>query len=178
MKVLRPTNNKQTGGYSSDHKGYDHDDIPDPNYKSSFFGKVVQAKNNETRNWLANKAGDPYKPATGTRKLMTEDYGNYIKIKGEVDGKAVYQLGAHFKQGTVLPVGTEVKRGQVVAQIGNTGNSTAKHCHTEYRDEKNINFSVQFIDEDTPAPKPENNMVTKEQVIIDSYKATTGEYPS
>jgi len=176
MKVLKPTKNKLTGGYSVDHKGYDHDDIPDTNYKSSFFGKVVQCKNSETRNWIANKKGDPYKPATGTRKLKTEDYGNYIKIKGTVDGKTVYQLGAHFKQGTVLPVGTEVSAGQTVAQIGNTGNSTGSHCHTEYRDEKDVNFSVELVDEiENEKPKP---MDTKEQIIIDTYKAVTGEYPS
>ena len=79
MKVLRPVSkdNPQTQGYSSSHKGYDHDDKPDPNYYSSFYGKVTQAKNSETKNWI-NK---------GT--LTTADYGNYIKIKGEVDGKVV-----------------------------------------------------------------------------------------
>lgn len=177
MRVLKPTKNKQTGGYSVDHKGYDNSGLPDPNYKSSFFGKVVQCKNSENRNWIANKVGDPYKPTNGVRKLKTEDYGNYIKIKGTVDGKTVYQLGAHFKQGTVLPVGTEVSAGQTVAQIGNTGNSTGSHCHTEYRDEKDVNFSVEFVDEiEAEKPKPMDN--TKEQIIIDSYKAITGEYPS
>lgn len=164
MKVLRPVSkkNKLNQGYSEKHKGYDHDEEPDLNYYSSFYGKVVQAKNSETKNWI-NK---------GT--LTTADYGNYIKIKGDVDGQTVYQLGAHFEPGSVLSVGTEVKKGQVVARIGNTGNSTGPHSHSEYRDKDNHNFPVDFVDEE------EKNMegVSKEQIIIDAYKAITGEYPS
>jgi hypothetical protein len=166
IKVLRPVNKKNplTGGYSSSHKGYDHDDKPDANYKSSIFGKVVQAKNSETRNWKINKASDPYK-INGKRSLKTVDYGNYIKIKGEVEGKIVCQLGAHFEQGSVLPKGSEVDAGQIVAKIGNTGNSTGSHCHTEYRDEDDKNFPVEFID--------------SIEIIRDIYLATRGpEYPA
>jgi hypothetical protein len=163
MKVLKPNKNKLTQGYSDKHKGYDHSGNGDQNYYSSIYGKVVQAKNSETKNWTNNKA------------LTTADYGNYIKIKGEVDGKTVYQLGAHFKQGTVLPIGTEVKTGQVIAQIGNTGNSTAPHSHTEYRDENNHNFPVEFVDEQAQNPTMDK---AKEQIIIDTYKAVTGEYPN
>lgn len=163
MKVLRPSKNKLTGGYSNSHKAYDHSGKGDQNYYSSFYGKVTQAKNSETKNWI-NK---------GT--LTTADYGNYLVIRGEVDGETYYQLGAHFKAGTVLPKGAEVQRGQVVAQIGNTGNSTGAHSHTEYRDKDNHNISVSFAEE---IEKPVNNMQTEEQIIIDVYKATTGEYPS
>lgn len=164
LQVLKPSKNKITGGYISTHKGYDHSGRGDKNYYSSFYGKVVQAKNSETKNWINNG------------KLTTADYGNYLIIKGEVDGKTVYQLGAHFAMGTVAEVGAEVKAGQVVAQIGNTGNSTGAHSHTEYRDENSKNFAVEFIDAIAEPAKP--NMQTEEQIIIDSYKATTGEYPS
>ncbi len=183
MKVLKPTNNKQTGTPKSHgYNAYDHDDVPDTNYKSSIFGKVVQSKNSETRNWLANTESDPYKVLDSKgkikpRALLTADYGNYIKIKGTVDGKTIYQLGSHFKQGSVLPVGTEVSAGQTVAQMGSTGNSTGAHGHTEYRDEKEVKLVVEFVDQTEPIiPKPmENN---KEQIIIDAYKAITGEYPN
>jgi len=171
LKVLRPSKNKQTGNPKSHgYPAYDFDDIPDPNYYSSLYGKIVQAKNSETKSWTKKKG----------EKLTTNDYGNYCKIKGEIDGKTVYQLGAHFKQGTVLPVGTEVKRGQVVAQAGKTGNVKAmgggdgSHSHTEYRGADNKNFAVEFVD------KVEESMdtQTKEQIIIDVYKAETGEYPT
>ena len=174
MKVLRPSKNVQTGGYSASHKGYDMDAEPDVNYVSSFYGKVVQAKNSETRNWQAFKANDPYKDTRGGQ-LLTADYGNYIKIKGEVDGKTVYQLGAHFKTGTVLPVGTEVKKGQVVAQAGNTGNSTGSHSHTEYRDENNVNFPVEFTQE-IDQPINEMEKLPKDSVIRDFYTATKPDF--
>lgn len=165
MKVLKPSKNKITQGYSTKHKGYDHSGKGDKNYYSSFHGVVVQAKNSETKNWINN----------GT--LTTEDYGNYVKLKAQVDGKTVYQLGAHFETNSVLKVGTEVKKGQVVAQIGNTGNSTGAHSHTEYRDENNKNFPVEFVDE-TEEEKPPTEMKDKKQEIIDAHKATTGVYPN
>lgn len=169
MKVLLPSKNKQTQGYSNSHKGYDHSGRGDVNYYSSIYGKVVISKNSETKNWLANKDTDPYKDDSRRPGLITEDYGNYIKIKGEVDGKTVYQLGAHFEPGSVLSQGTEVKAGQVVAKIGNTGNSTAKHCHTEYRDTDNKNFRVEFISE---VEKPPMEELPKDSVIRDFYKAS------
>lgn len=177
MKVLPPTKNKLNHGYTTKHHGYDFDDVPDTNYYSSFHGVVVNCKNNETRTWIANKPGDPFYEEGKTRKLRTEDYGNYIKIKAEVDGKTVYQLGAHFRPGTVLEKGTEVKKGQVVAQADpkGTGNSSGGHSHTEYRDDNEASFAVEFSEEEE-APEP--IMEDKRQQIIDIYKGTTGEYPS
>jgi len=162
LKVLKPNKNKQTQGYSETHKGYDHSGKGDQNYYSSFYGKVVQAKNSETENWL------------NEGKLTTNDYGNYIKIKGEVDGETYHQLGAHFKQGTVLPVGTEVKRGQVVAQIGNTGNSTAAHSHTEYRDKDNKNIRVEFVENQEETNEMEK--LPKDSVLRDFYRAVKVEF--
>lgn len=177
LKVLKPNKNKlvTNGGYTKEHRGYDHSGKGDPNYYSSFYGIVVQSKNVETRTWIANSKTDPWYVEGKTRKLTTNDYGNFIKIKGEIDGTAVYQLGAHFKPGTVLEEGTEVKKGQVVAQIGSSGNSSGNHSHTEYRDANEVNFEVEFVDE-TEEPKP--IMEDKRQQIIDIYKGTTGEYPS
>jgi hypothetical protein len=175
MKVLKPNKNKLTQGFSTGHRAYDHSGTGDPNYYSSFHGVIVQAKNSETRQWIANTKTDPWFVEGKTRKLRTEDYGNYCKVKSEVDGKVFYQLGAHFKTGTVLPVGTEVKKGQTIAQVGSTGNSTGNHSHTEYRDENDKNIEVEFVDEEEP-PKPV--MEDKRQQIIDLYKGVTGEYPN
>ena len=171
LKVLRPSKNKQTQGYSKRHPAYDHDDIPDTNYYSSLFGKVIQAKKSETKNWK------------NTGKLTTRDYGNYIIIKGEVDGKTVFQLGAHFQPGTVLSKGTEVKRGQVVAQAGKTGNirpmhgGDGSHSHTEYRDANNKNFPVVFVKNGEVDKKEEMEKLPKDSIIRDIYKALRGDYP-
>ena len=81
---------------------------------------------------------------------------------------------AHLATGTVVKRGEEIKAGQVVGQIGNTGNSTARHLHAEYRDEENKNFPVTFVSE----IKEKVDTQTKEQIIKDAYFAITGEYPS
>lgn len=166
LKVRRPVgkDNRQTQGYSVGHKGYDHSAKGDPNYYSSFAGVVTQAKNSETKNWVNS----------GT--LTTADYGNYIKIKAEVDGTTVYQLGAHFQTGSVLSVGTQVQAGQVVAQIGNTGNSTGPHSHTEYRDGEGKNFPVEFTDQVEPSNGNDEPM-EKKQEIIDAYLGTRPDTP-
>ena len=178
LSVLTPARVGLRRGYSNKHKGYDHSlrrdkngkivkDITkqDKNYYASIYGKIVRAKNSETKNW------------TNTGELTTKDYGNYGKIKGEIDGETTYQLGAHFEPGSVLPVGTEVKAGQVIAQIGDTGNSTGPHCHTEYRDKDNHNFPVEFVDK---VEEKNGKMYTKtqEEIIRESYLAITGEWPS
>ncbi len=171
LKVLLPSKNKQTGGYSSKHKAYDFDDIPDKNYYSSLFGKVVLSKKSETKSWR------------NTGKLTTNDYGNYIKIKGEVDGKTVFQLGAHFQPGTVLPKGKEVKRGDVVAQAGKTGNVRAlhggdgSHSHTEYRDGNEKNIPVVFVKNGEAEKKNEMEKLPKDSIIRDIYKSIRGDYP-
>lgn len=175
MQVLKPSKNKMTGDPKSHgYTAYDFSGKGDTNVYSPFFGTVSQSKNSETRNWIANEASDPYKPATGKRKLLTEDYGNYLKVKGQIDGKTYYFLCAHMQPNTVATKGTEVKKGQVIGQIGNTGNSTGGHLHVELRDENNINIACEFVDEE----KPTMETTTKEQIIIDSYKALTGEYPT
>ncbi len=166
MKVLRPTKNKQTQGYSSKHPAYDHDDIPDPNCVASFYGKIIQSKNSETKNWRSYG------------KLTTNDYGNYLINKGEVDGKTVYQLGAHFKPGTVLPKGTEVKPGQVIAQAGKTGNIRAmhggdgSHSHWEYRNSDKKNIKVTF----TNKIEVKMEQLPKDSIIRDIYSALKKDY--
>ena len=56
-------------------------------------------------------------------------YGNVVMIK-HTDGKVT--LMAHNSQ-NLVSVGQQVKRGQVVAKIGSTGNSTGPHTHFEIR---------------------------------------------
>jgi hypothetical protein len=53
--------------------------------------------------------------------------GNYIILK---KATGVYCLIAHAKMGSVkVRVGQEVKEGELVAQVGHSGNSTAPHLH-------------------------------------------------
>ena len=149
MKVFRPSKNPLTQDYSSTHKGYDFSGKGDQNIYASFDGIIVECKNDETNNWIA-----------GNRPLTTADYGNYAKIKG-IEG---FQLVAHALPYTLLPKGAAVLIGEVIGQIGNTGNSTAKHLHGEYKFLNGINTPVDF-DESVIIPTKDDMPLTDQSKI-------------
>ena len=130
--MIRPTQNTLSRGYSSSHRGYDFRglNLPDE-VKVGASGIIIQRVDQYVNNW------------SNTGNLTTRDYGNYIKIRHN-DGS--FELHAHLKKGSALNKG-EVKAGQVCARIGNTGNSTGPHLHSEYRNSNNQNIQVEFKEE-------------------------------
>jgi len=56
-------------------------------------------------------------------------WGSYVVVQHEVDGQTVYSGYAHMISGSTVPVGTVVKRGDVIGRVGNTGESTGAHLH-------------------------------------------------
>ena len=56
-------------------------------------------------------------------------WGSYVIIQHQVDGQAVYSGYAHLVSGSNAPVGTVVRRGDVIGRVGNTGESTGAHLH-------------------------------------------------
>ena len=73
--------------------------------------------------------------ATGTGKVIEikkskSGYGRHIKIDHGFDG--FQTLYAHLDE-IHVSVGDEVKKGQQIGTVGNTGTSTAPHCHYEVR---------------------------------------------
>jgi hypothetical protein len=63
---------------------------------------------------------------------MTTVGGNYVAID---IGRGRYALYAHVQPGSLrVKVGDHVKRGQVVALLGNSGNSTEPHVHFQIAD--------------------------------------------
>jgi len=163
MKVLRPTRTKLTQGYKSSHKGYDtsgYTPLPglefDPHVYASFDGIVVLSVNK-------------YKTAWRNRgKLTTRDYGNFVKIRGN----KLFQLSAHLQYGSVIPVGTRVKEGDVIGIIGHTGNSTGRHNHTEYRFLNNRNTPVEFYQHDIIKPSPIETPMDIRIKLLNEYRGT------
>ncbi len=61
-------------------------------------------------------------------------YGNYMIIQHENNTTTIYGHMQHAG----LPVGTRVAQGQVIGQIGRSGNATGVHVHFEVRGNGNI----------------------------------------
>jgi len=57
-------------------------------------------------------------------------YGNLIVIDHDRGFETYY---AHLEDGKMLPCGTNVQKGQWIASMGSTGNSTGPHLHFELR---------------------------------------------
>lgn len=57
-------------------------------------------------------------------------YGNLIVIDHDDGWQTFY---AHLMDGTLLPCGTNVQKGQLIASMGSTGNSSGPHLHFELR---------------------------------------------
>lgn len=128
MIVTRPSKNNQTQGYHKNHKGYDFSGRGDQNIYACQSGIVVQKVNRYSQSWISSPP------------LATRDYGNYLKIRHDGDNSSLY---AHLARDTSVPHGKKVAEGEVIAKVGNTGNSTAKHLHFEFR-KNNINQKVEF----------------------------------
>ena len=141
MKVIRPTTATQKGNPATHgYNAYDFSGKGEQEISAKYNGKVIKYSDGETRNWLAFSANDPYKNIR-KGKLLTQDYGNYILV--EYEG-GLRHLIAHFAVNTVRK--TAFVKGDILGIVGNTGNSTGKHSHHEYR-QGNTNIVVDFIDD-------------------------------
>lgn len=105
-------------------------------YKSSSFGWRVDPFNgqmafHEGLDFLA-ESGTPIQAAASGIVVAAErtpDYGNLVKID---HGAGVETRYAHALKILVKP-GDRVEKGQVIAEVGNTGRSTGAHLHFEVR---------------------------------------------
>lgn len=77
-----------------------------------------------------------YAVADGVVSALQEDwsYGEHVFIEHEINGQRVTTLYAHMRGGSTMIVpGQEVKAGDPVGMVGNTGASTGPHLHLEVR---------------------------------------------
>ncbi len=136
-RVLKNKENQITQKY----KKSIHDGVDLVGYKSSLDyiiayadGKVVALKNDYSTN---DRSGN--------------SYGNYVKIK---HSNGYFTLYAHLKYNSIpVKIGDEIKKGQIIGYMGNTGHSTGAHLHFEVRNEND-----QKID---PTPYLEKDIILK-----------------
>lgn len=175
MKVYPPSDNPITQGYSDIHRAYDFAglNLPDE-VRAGQDGTVVASVNLYNTNWKATGA------------LTTRDYGNYIMVR-HTDSSV--ELHAHLRQNSLLPNGSKVTAGQIIARIGNTGNSSGPHLHSEFRTSQNVNVPIEFV-KSSPTPPMQDrrpywfdrmNTVTfkkpREQVTDADVEKFVSDYP-
>lgn len=121
FKLLRPTKGTLTQGYHGGHYGIDIGNVPNTPIYASADGVVITSKDG----W-------------------NYGYGNYIIID---HGNGVQTLYGHMNT-RELNVGDQVKRGQLVGRMGNTGRvfgPTGVHLHFELRiNERKVNPNNYF----------------------------------
>ncbi len=88
-------------------------------------------------------------------------YGNFILIRHNAKFSTAYAHLHRFSKG--LRVGSKVRQGQIIAQVGNTGRSTGPHLHYEVRLQ---NQQVNPMRADLPTANP----LSRRQLA--SFKAT------
>lgn len=78
-------------------------------------------------------------------------YGNYVKIKHDNGDSTIY---AHMYLNSIkVSVGDEVKQGQVLGKMGNSGDSTGTHLHFEIRSGGTAVDPANYISSDNPRPE-------------------------
>lgn len=105
-------------------------------YNSSSFGWrndpfTGQMAFHEGLDFTAEKGTPIYAAADGivSQAESTPDYGNIVKVD---HGSGLETRYAHASRVLVKP-GERVEKGQLIAEVGNTGRSTGAHLHFEVR---------------------------------------------
>lgn len=103
--------------------------------------------------------------------------GNYVLIKHE----SGYALYAHLDTGSIgVKVGDKVQRGQAIAKVGNTGNSTGPHLHFQltWNDPRTLKWFGGIAKKLTGFEKYESvQMSWNEYLATGSFKAGLARLP-
>lgn len=151
-RVLRTQENRITRGFGNGHSGVD-----------------LGWQTTQTDEILAHSDGKVVFCQTGHKNNPgssgNASYGNCVKLD---HGNNYFTLYAHLSDVTVK-LGQQVKKGQIIGHMGNTGNSYGAHLHFEVRNGASHCINpAPYIAADLPGlptndPKPENPNTDKEE---------------
>lgn len=137
IPAIQPVNNKDLKRLSS-YYGY----RTDPIYKVKKFHPGID--------FSAPVGTEIYSTGDGVVTQIIQSrrgYGNRLVIDHGYGYETMYAHVHEFK----VRKGQKVKRGQLIATVGNTGKSTAPHLHYEIRkDDKRVNPIYYFFNDLTP----------------------------
>ena len=146
MRFARPINThgkpaKISKPYTPAHGGIDYAYPSGETVFASEAGVVTIANDKYDGSWVV---GTDRITKRLLRALTTADYGNLIKIQHSYGFSTLY---AHLRRGTLLvKVGDKVRKGQPIAQLNNSGNSTGAHLHWELRLNNRTINPVPYVD--------------------------------
>lgn len=151
-RVLQTQENRITRGFGNGHSGVD-----------------LGWQTTQTDGILAHSDGKVVFCQTGHKNNPgssgNASYGNCVKLD---HGNNYFTLYAHLSDVTVK-LGQQVKKGQIIGHMGNTGNSYGAHLHFEVRNGASHCINpAPYIAADLPGlptsdPKPENPNTDKEE---------------
>ncbi|MCR4329516.1 MAG: M23 family metallopeptidase [Candidatus Roizmanbacteria bacterium] len=116
-------------------------------------GVVIQASDDWPDNTMVNlintvfiwlRATFLFRPKINGSKIdIRPNVGNYVMIQSET-GEIVFL--AHMRSGSVkVVVGQRVAVGQIIGEVGNSGNTTAPHLHINLFDQMDNPLQVQVL---------------------------------
>ena len=110
--------------------------VPSSTYISSSFGyrihPIFKTWKLHTGTDIGASYGANIVAAAEGKVIMSQWYGGYGNCVMIDHGSGIVTLYGHCS-GYNVSTGQEVKRGDVIAFVGSTGNSTGNHCHFEVR---------------------------------------------
>ena len=103
-----------------------NDQIQDPTALSKRDDETVEEARRRITQYQMRRFAENFRGAAA---------GNMITIKHEKDGVTEYSSYAHLQHGSIdVKVGDQVKRGEKIGAVGNTGDSTLTHLHFQLND--------------------------------------------
>jgi len=127
---------------------------------SPFNGTVVEVSNNQKDRYSLNILRDLIKglvlASRNKNKEINYFLGNYIIIESS---EGVFALLAHLKKGSILVKREQVvESGELIAQVGNSGNTIQPHLHFHLmtENEQNKSVPIPFLFESCQLNRQEN----------------------
>ena len=88
-------------------------------------GRVVAMRETVVDGRPASFAGDP--------SLGPSNVGNFVTLEHVINGRVFYSSYFHLRQASVpLTLGSVVEEGDVLGQVGNTGDRSGTHLHVQF----------------------------------------------